>query len=146
MDLSFLNPITIAEIIAAIIILFLLCKATGFSFSKNDKGKMRLGFSTKSDKSLVKIEGKLQIIQDDMNSLKILSEKHEKQINEMRLDSLKKGVYNKEIPLEDRMFMAFRYLSLGGNSTCKEFIEKQLVPLNSTLWDSINNNMKEIKI
>jgi hypothetical protein len=146
MDTSFLNPITIGEIIVAIIILLLLCKLTGFNFSKGENGKMRFGFSSKNEKSLDRIEAKLKDMQAGVVELKNLSNKHEKQINEMRLDSLKKGVYNKEIPLEDRMFLAYRYLKLGGNSSCKTFIEEQLVPLNQILWESINKNMKEIKI
>jgi hypothetical protein len=134
-DLSFLNPVTIGEIIAAVIILFLLCKATGFNFSKDENGKMHFGFSTNSDKSLIKIENKLGDIQNDIVYIKEKNNEQDFSLKNISKDQLRITIFTDNLSLTEKCVAAKRYLALGGNGETKAYIENNLA--NTKEWEML---------
>lgn len=86
---------------------------------------------------------KLKDIDDKVDLALDNDRRQDKAIKELRLDSLKSKVYNPQLPPEERMFMAARYLKLGGNGTVKEYCDKELRNLNSFMYDNVMKQMLE---
>jgi hypothetical protein len=128
--LANLNPIQIAEFVGGIVLLIIVAKHTGLSYSK-EKG-LCFKSNQKSDSILKTV---MAIKASDEKQSSLIGELSGRVNNNMK-DVLRLTFYNTALPPAERLVAGKRYLAEGGNGPTREAINA-LASEHREIWEGI---------